>query len=269
MALINFDLKPVIGVVHLLPLPGSPYYHGDFEKVVKRALNDAKKLEKAGVDAIIVENYGDKPYPIRVRDPLTIAAMSVIVKRIVDEVEIPVGVNLLRNSGPEALAIAYATGATFIRVNSYCETRLAPEGILEPVMREIELLRSRLTQHILVLADIDVKHSLPLTSSSIAHVAAECVERGYPDALIVTGSRTGSPPTPGEVATVKRVIGNLPLLVGSGITVENVDAYWNIADGFIVGTYFKRGGVTTAEVDPSRVKTFMEKIQRLRSKQPK
>jgi len=269
MALINFDLKPIIGVVHLPPLPGSPHYRGDFEKIVRRALDDAKKLERGGVDAIIVENYGDKPYSVRVKDPLTIAAMSVIVKSIVEEVEIPVGVNLLRNSGPEALAIAYVTGATFIRVNSYCETRLAPEGILEPVMREIELLRSRLTRRILVLADIDVKHSLPLTTSDIAYTAIECVERGHPDALIVTGNRTGSPPAPGEVATVKRAIGKLPLLVGSGITVENIDVYWNVADGFIVGTYFKKGGVTSAQVDPNRVKIFMEKVQKLRSKQPK
>ena len=269
MTLIDFNLKPIIGVVHLLPLPGSPRYRGDFEKVVKRALDDAKKLEKGGVDAIIVENYGDKPYSIRVRDPLTIAAMSVIVKRIVDEVEIPVGVNLLRNSGPEALAIAYVTGATFVRVNSYCETRLAPEGLLEPTMREIELLRSKFTRHILVLADIDVKHSLPLTNSNATYTAVECIERGYPDALIVTGSRTGSPPAPGEVAAVKKAIGTLPLLVGSGITVENVDAYWNLADGFIIGTYFKKGGITEAEVDLNRVKMFIEKIQRLRSKQAK
>ncbi len=251
----------IIGVVHLPPLPGSPRGNNNsMEELIERAVKDAQKLEEGGVDAVIIENYGDKPYRPRIRNALTIAAMSVIVSEVKRAVSIPIGVNLLRNSGPEALAIAYAALAEFIRVNAYCETRIAPEGVLKPVMYEIEAIRQTLGRHIAVFADIDVKHSLPSTPHYDPIIAAkECVERGYPDALIVTGPRTGEAPAPGYVAAIKSAV-PIPVFVGSGVTLENIRAYIEVSDGAIIGSFFKRDGRAENEVELERVKRLIRHV---------
>ncbi|AEM39200.1 photosystem I assembly BtpA [Pyrolobus fumarii 1A] len=263
--LLAIEGKPVIGVVHLPPLPGSPRFSGNLEDVIERAVSDAKALEEGGVDAVIVENYGDAPFAVRVREPETIAAMTVVVREVVRSVSIPVGVSLLRNSGPEAVAVAYASGAAFIRVNALCEARVAPEGILEPVAREVELKRRLLGWKGLVLADIDVKHSLPLGEGYNPRLAArEVLHRCKPDALVVTGARTGEAPEPGYVAVIREAVPHAKLLLGSGVTPDNIRLYWRLVDGFIVGSYFKKDGVTTNPVDPQRVERLMRIVERLR-----
>ncbi len=266
---LDFRVKPVIGVIHLPPLPGAPRYRGDdVDELAEYAAGEASKLLTAGVDGVIVENYGDKPFSIRVRNPLTLAAMTVVVRRVAEEVQyqIPVGVSLLRNSGPEAIAVAFASGASFVRVNAYCEPRVAPEGILEPVMREVEEVRALIPRRVQVLADIDCKHSKPLTHAYNAIEAArECVDRGDPDAIIVTGGRTSTPPPPGYVAAIAASLAK-PVLVGSGITPDNIRLYWNIASGFIVGTYLKEKGVTRNPVDVSRAKKLITLVKELRGR---
>ncbi len=264
---LDFTYKPVIGVIHLPPLPGTLLYKGQgIDSIVARALQDAEALYEGGVDAIIVENYGDKPYAVRVREPATIASMAIIVHELARRFNIPIGVSLLRNSGPEALAIAHVAGASFIRVNAYCEPRVAPEGLLEPVAREVMEEARRLSANIQILADVDVKHSYPLAPHyNVVQAVKECCERFQLDAIVVTGSRTGEPPDPGYVAAVKSA-STRPIIVGSGVTPENVEIYWRIADGFIVGTYFKENGITTAPVDRRRVERLIEKIRRLRAR---
>ncbi|NPA05753.1 MAG: BtpA/SgcQ family protein [Crenarchaeota archaeon] len=264
---LSFKSKPVIGVVHLPPLPGSPR-GGNIDGLTGYAVNEAAKLVDKGVDAVIIENYGDKPFTIRVKNPATLAAMAIIVHEVAKSLNyrVPVGVSLLRNSGPEAIAIAYTSGASFVRINAYCEPRVAPEGLLEPVMREVEEMKHRLgADTIQVLADIDCKHSKPLTPGYDPREAArECIERGSPTAIIVTGPRTGEPPHPGYVAAITRAV-DIPIIVGSGVNPENIRIYWPIASGFIVGTYFKTDGKTTNPVDPKRVESLMSIVHTLRS----
>ncbi len=230
--------KLLIGVIHLPPLPGAPDYKGELDEIISFAINEAFKLQEAGFDAIILENFNDRPFKVHVSEPETVAAMAVIARRVCEDLDLPVGVNMLRNSGRESLAVAYAAGASFIRVNSYCETRESPEGVLRPIARIVEEFRARYRASIDVLVDVDVKHSTPISHEYNAISAArECISRGRPDAIIVTGARTGASPPPGYVAAF-RVLG-VPIIVGSGITAENIRAYWRISDGFIVGTYIK------------------------------
>ncbi len=124
--------KPIIGMIHLMPLPGSPLFKGDFDEILDQALRDARALEEGGVDGVIVENLGDKPYP-RTAGRITVAAMAVIVREVVKEIGIPVGVNVLRNDGLASVAIAKVTGASFIRVNVFIDTVISESGILDPI----------------------------------------------------------------------------------------------------------------------------------------
>ena len=265
---LNFMIKPVIGVIHLPPLPGSPLYRGwekNFEEIIDKALKDAMALTEGGVDAIIVENYGDKPFEPRVRRPETIAALSVIVREVKKATGLIVGVNVLRNSAPEALAIAYVAGASFIRVNSLVYPRYAPSGILEPVARELIELKTKLNADIQILADIHVKHSVSIPGLTIEEEAKEAVERGLADALIVTGTRTGEPVEPKDVALAKTA--GKPVLIGSGITPKNIRLYWRIANGFIVGSYFKQERRPENPVVVARVKELMDLVKLLRRKE--
>jgi len=254
--------KPIIGVVHLKPLPGAPGYHGSFEEIIESALSDATKLVEGGVDALIVENYGDKPYKIRVREVETLASIAIITREIIKSVNVPVGVSILRNSGPEALCIAEVSGAKFIRVNGYCEVLVSPEGIIEPVAREVLEVKRKLFSNVMICADINVKHAKPLVDMNAEDVIRDCCERCKADALIVTGERTGLEPTPQAVLKVKK-ISTVPVLVGSGMTTDNIDRYVNIADGFIIGSYFKVKGKTENPVSLSRVEKFIKHYKRL------
>lgn len=256
--------KPVIGVVHLKPLPGSPLYKGNFEEVYEAALRDADALYSGGVDGIIIENYGDKPYAIYVKNPLTLTAMSIIAYEVRKKYrDIYLGINVLRNSGVEALAIAYNIKANFVRVNNLCQTLVSPEGLLYPIAEKIIRLREYLNASINILADINVKHASPLNSRSIEYVAKDCVERCLADALIITGSRTGEEASINDLIEVKKAVSQ-PVLVGSGITLRNINKYWKFADGFIVGTYFKHHEKTENPVDYNKVLKFMKYVKSLR-----
>lgn len=134
------------------------------------------------------------------------------------------GINLLRNSGPEAAAIAAVTGASFIRSNAYCEAVVSTEGIIEPVAREVLEVMTRLNTKITVLADIFVKHASPLHRMTIEDIAKDCIERSLADALVVTGPRTGEPPDPLLVRRVVKAVGT-KILVGSGINPNNINDY--------------------------------------------
>ncbi len=264
------EKRVIIGVVHLPPLPGSPRWRGEaIEELVERAVRDAKSLVEGGVDGVIVENYGDAPFEKRVSRPETIAAYAIILRRVVKEVGgvVPVGASLLRNSGPEAVAVAAVAGAEFIRVNALCEPRVAPEGILEPVAREVAEKARSLAWRGAVLADVDVKHSLPLGEGYDPGIAArEALGRCGADAVVVSGSRTGEAPEPGYVAVIRSAVPSAPLILGSGVTPENIRLYWRLVNGFIIGTYFKEGGVTRNPVDPARVKRLVSLARSLEAR---
>ncbi|MDK2464832.1 MAG: BtpA/SgcQ family protein [Candidatus Korarchaeota archaeon] len=254
--------KALIGVVHLLPLPGSPRYSGDMAEIISRAIGDARALEAGGSDALIVENYGDSPFRERV-GPAAVAAMAAIASRVAREVDIPVGVNVLRNDCPAAVAVAEASGAKFIRCNAYVEVLASDQGILRPAAAEVQEFKRLLGSDVLVLADVMCKHATPLHGMNLEEVVRAALVRGKADGVVVTGSETGRPPEPEKVRRAKEAAGDRPVLVGSGVTLDNAVELLRWADGAIVGTWLKEGGVTENPVDPERVRALADVFSRL------
>ncbi|MEE9247499.1 MAG: BtpA/SgcQ family protein [Dehalococcoidia bacterium] len=253
--------KVVIGVVHLLPLPGSPGWQGDFNKVLARARSDAEALASGGVDGIIVENFGDVPFEKDRVGPETVASLALAVSDVQRVVKLPLGINVLRNDPLAALAVACVTGARFIRVNVHTGAMVTDQGIIEG--RSAETLRYRrvLAVGVEIFADVLVKHGVPLGNQSLGDTARATVERGRADALIITGPFTGEAADHDDVAAVREVVPGIPILVGSGITEANVNEYLAHADGVIVGTSIKVGGIVDNPVDPDRVARLMKRVR--------
>ncbi|HID41265.1 MAG TPA: BtpA/SgcQ family protein [Pyrodictium sp.] len=257
--------KPLIGVVHLPPTPSSPRGYGGVDRLIEYTLSEIAKLEEAGFDAVIIENYGDKPFDIESSDEVLLSVLSVIVRETVKSTKLVVGVNVLRNNAKASIAVAYASGARFVRVNAYCELRVAPEGVLLPIAREVEQLRKQLDRNILVLADIDVKHSDPFGVYNLGNVLYNCIERGHMDAIIASGTATSKPPEPGYIAFIKRS-SSKPVILGSGLDINNIQLYWNLVDGFIVGSSIKYMGRAENPIDIRRAKQLAEMVENMRTK---
>ena len=252
--------KAFIGMVHLPPLPGSPRWPGDIKAVLAEARHDALVLAEGGVDALIVENFGDAPFNPRSVGPETVAAMTAAVQTVKDSVDIPIGINVLRNDPRAALAIAVVTGASFVRANVHYGVMVADEGLVKGRAHETLRYRHNLQadEKIKIFADVLVKHAEPLVSVDIVHVARETVQRGLADVLIVTGPATGSAMATEHVSTVKEAVPAVPVLVGSGLDESNAAELLAIADGAIVGTSLKVDGVVHNPVDPARVKRMAQ-----------
>jgi len=258
--------KPIIGMVHLLPLPGAPGY--DFyglEAVIEHALRDAEALTSGGVDGLIVENMWDLPYYVGTDvPPEEMTAQAVAARAIVEAVEVPVGINVIHNGGRVTLAIAVAAGADFIRVCLLTGARVWDTGELDRGCAA-ELFRWRKNlgaEHIKIFADVDKKHSVPFPGIDLAtHI--EWTEFYLADALIVSGKMTGAAP---ELEKVKRAkeLATRPVLMGSGTTADNIAQFLRYADGAIVGTDLKVDGVAENPVDMERVKRYMDAVRAVR-----
>ena len=264
--------RAIIGMVHLQPLPGSPRFSGDLDGVEQFAINDARTLIAGGCDAIMIENFGDAPFHGSEVAPVTIAVMSRIISKIVDEVArpeaIPVGVNVLRNDAAAALSIATASGANFIRVNIHVGGMMTDQGLIEGKAAETLRLREQLghgpdsTHPIAIFADVGVKHATPMDSEWVLEQEAQdCWNRGLADALIVSGSGTGQPTSPEDLARVRLATPHATLLVGSGATSDNLPEYLRHADGAIVGTSLKQGGDVSGKVALSIVSEVVKSIK--------
>jgi membrane complex biogenesis BtpA family protein len=259
--------KPIIGMVHLLPLPGAPGY--DFygmEAVIEHALRDAEALTSGGVGGLIVENMWDLPYYVGMEvPPEEIAAQAVAARAIVEAVEVPVGINVIHNGGRVTLAVAVAAGADFIRVCLLTGARVWDTGELDHGCAA-ELLRWRKNlgaEHIKIFADVDKKHSVAFPGIDLAtHI--EWTEFYLADALIVSGKMTGAAP---ELEKVRRAreLATRPVLMGSGTTADNIAQFLQYADGAIVGTDLKVDGIAENPVDVERVKRYMEAVRAVRS----
>ncbi len=249
------ESKAFIGVIHLPPLPGSPLWGGDLSRVMEQAEREAAVLTEGGANGIIVENFGDAPFRIGRVEPETVATMTRAVDLVCRTTPLPVGVNMLRSDAISALAVAVAGGAQFIRVNVHYGTMAADEGLITGEAFET-LRRRRLMDagHISILADVLVKHAVPLGEPDLGLISRETAYRGLADALIVTGPVTGQPAVADDVATVRRAVPDRPLLVGSGVDASNAAHFLAHADGAIVGTSLKEGGVITNPIDLERVR---------------
>ncbi len=257
--------SPVVGMVHLPPLPGAPRFAGDRTELRGRALADALALVEGGVDALLVENYGDAPYYPDEVPQHTVAEMTAFVRELGIGVEVPYGVNVLRNDAAAALSVAGAAGGSFVRVNVHTGARVTDQGLLEGQAAETLRLRDRLDSDVAILADVAVKHSAPASERAIADVAEETITRGLADGLVVSGPATGEAADADELKAVldrrDEVDQNVPVFVGSGVTAENAPGLLDIADGVIVGTALKEESETAAPVDPERVEAFVQSVR--------
>ena len=255
--------KVFIGVVHLPPLPGSPRWGGDMGSVLRQAEEEALVLARAGANGIIVENFGDAPFRVGRVDPETVAGMTLAVNQVRQVTALPVGINMLRNDARSALAVAVATGAAFIRVNLHYGVMAADEGLVEGQAFETLRQRRALGADVKILADVLVKHAVPLGLVDLGLMARETAYRGLADGLIITGPVTGQPANPDDVALARRSVPDRLLLVGSGVDQTNAREFLALADGAIIGTSLKYGGIVANRIDPERVKRMGELIRTL------
>ena len=249
--------RPLIGMVHLPALPGSPGDRGEgLEPVIKRAVADARALEAGGCSAIIVENFFDSPFAKDCVPPHTIAAMTRAVLAVRHATLLPLGVNVLRNDALAALAIAHICDAKFVRVNVWVGAAVTDQGIIEGAAREAILYRRQIGANVAVFADVFVKHAAQLGAGSIQDAARDAVLRGRADALIVTGSATGAHTSVEDLQAVKAALPGTPLLIGSGFDAANAAALMVHADGAIAGTSLKKSGDVSEPVEAERVRAL-------------
>jgi membrane complex biogenesis BtpA family protein len=250
--------KPVVGVVHLLPLPGSPRWGGEMGSVVLRAIREATLLEQGGVDGILVENFQDAPFFPGAVPPETVAAMTVAVAAIKEKAGVPVGINVLRNDAASALGVAAATGAAFIRVNVHTGSMFTDQGLIQGEAHLTLRKRAALGLEVAILADVLVKHATPPPGTLLETATKDSWFRGLADGLILTGTATGAQVDPEELQRVREALpDDGQLWVGSGATAETAGALLAVADGLIVGSALQTGGVAGGGVDEARVRAFM------------
>ena len=237
----------LIGMVHLRPLPGAPRYRADagMSTVLEQALSEARMLEDAGFDGVIIENGWDIPFvkPGQV-GPETVAALTAVTDRVHRAIDLPVGVNCLANAVEASIAVAAATGAAFVRANQWVNAYVANEGFIEGRAGMVTRYRHAIgADHVTVWADVQVKlGSHALTADRGLAEQARDADWFDADALIVTGSRLADPPLTEDLSTVRGAT-TLPVIAGSGVRPGNLAVILSCADAVIVGSALKEGDV--------------------------
>ena len=265
--LFHDSYKPAISMVHLQPLPGSPRNQLPLTQIIDAALHDAGTLIDAGTDALMLENFGDSPFFASKVPGHVIADMTAVACALRHHwPHVPLGINVLRNDGCAAIAVAAACGATAIRVNVLCGARVTDQGLIEGCAADLLRLRRTLNaEHISIWADVDVKHSAPLGQRPLEDEVADVIHRGAADAVIVSGSRTGRTVDPQKLQKVRDAAAGTPVLLGSGVDASNLSQYLHLGDGFIVGSALKTAGNATNPVDPQRAAAFMQAFRSLQA----
>jgi membrane complex biogenesis BtpA family protein len=256
--------KVAIGVVHCPPFPGAPHHRGaTLSEIVDAALADARSYAEGGIDGLIIENHGDIPFlrPAEI-GPETAAMMAVVADRVRAEVGLPLGINVLANAAVPALAVAKAAGASFIRVNQWANAYVANEGFVEgDAARALRYRAAIDAADVAIFADSHVKHGAhAITADRSIEELTRDLEFFDADAVIATGQRTGDTATAEEIRTVKGAT-TLPVLVGSGVHADNVAPIMALADGVIIGSALKRGGVWWEPVERERAAAFMRRFR--------
>jgi len=260
--------KPIIGMVHLWPLPGSPGYSGHgMDTILSQARRDAEALLEGGVDGLIVENMWDLPYYVGSDVQLeAVTAQAVAAHKVKEMAGVPVGVNVIHNGWQAELAIAVAAGLDFIRICILTGARLWDTGDLDKGCAA-DLLRKRKelgAEHLKLFADVDKKHSVPFPGLDLeTHI--EWTEFYRADALIVSGRMTGDAPPLDKVRRAKEAA-TRPILMGSGTNADNIAEFLQYADGAIVGSSLKVDGVAENPVDVERVRRYVAAVEGVRQR---
>ena len=250
----------VIGMVHCKPLPTTMGFSGDYQEIIKSAVEDAKTLERAGVDGIIVENMGDTPFSALL-NKAQVAALSVAAFAVREAVKIPIGIDAAFNDCEAGLAIAAMVNADFIRVPVFVDTVLFTDGIIEPCAKKcMEYKKSMGLENVKILADIQVKHAHMLLPGITIEQSAKDAAANGADAIIVTGSQIGEETPIEMIERVKKVV-NIPVISGSGVNDLNIKGQFNIADGAIIGSGFKADGKIENPISYELTKKVMDALR--------
>lgn len=250
--------NPIIGVVHLLPLPTSPRWGGSLKAVIDRAEQEVTALASGGVDGVIIENFFDAPFTKNQVDPAVVSAMTLIVQRLKNLVSLPMGINVLRNDAQSAIAIATCVQAQFIRVNVLTGVMATDQGLIEGQAHQLLRYRRELGSDVKIFADVLVKHARPLGTPNLTTAVQETINRGLADSVILSGWATGSPPTLEDLELASAAANGTPVFIGSGASWENISTLMQAADGVIVSSSLKRRGRIEQPIDPTRVSQFVE-----------
>jgi uncharacterized protein len=250
--------KPVIAMVHVGALPGTPASRETLGELRARAVAECALYREAGVHGVALENMHDVPYLRGAVGPEITAAMTVLALAVKEASGLPCGIQILAGANHEALAVAHAAGLDFARVEGFAYAHVADEGVIESSAASLLRFRRNIgAERVQVWADVKKKHaSHALTADVGIGETAGAAEFMRADAVIVTGSATGERPSRQDIDEV-RARCRLPLYLGSGITPENLREYYALADGFIVGSAFKTDGRWHGAVDARRVARFM------------
>lgn len=257
--------KPLIGVIHLPALPGSAGHRWPLARILARVADDARRYVDAGIDGLILENFGDAPFRRGAVAPHTVACLTRAAMRVKEHAgSLPVGVNVLRNDAQAALGIAAAADLDFVRVNVLVGVAVTDQGLIEGDAAAVLDYRRQLGSQAKIFADLRVKHATQLRTADLAVEIGEMIHRARADAMLVTGAATGDAPDAEYLGAVRRAAGSVPVLVASGAGQANLAALAVHVDGFIVGTAMKRGARTEDPVDPARAKALVMEARRVR-----
>lgn len=253
--------KPVIAMVHVGALPGTPLYDSKagLEGLVAGAAKDLKALQEAGFDAIMFGNENDRPYEFEV-DMASTATMAYLIGRLRPEITVPFGVNVLWDP-MSTMALAAATGAAFVR-EIFTGTYASDMGPWTPDAGAALRYRDRLGRSDLaVLYNVSAEFAWSLDQRPLADRARSAVFSSIPDAVLVSGAITGEAAAMTDLEAVKNALPDTPVLANTGVTHETIADVLNVADGCIVGSSLKVDGDTWNAVDPERAREFMRLVR--------
>jgi uncharacterized protein len=254
-------------MIAVLPLPGSPRHGGNDKQIVAQALSDLEHYAAAGADAIVLENSHDLPYIKPPLPPRAIQVMQKVATEVRRRFAGPIGIQVLEAANDTALAIACAADLDFLRVEGYVFAHVGGAGIIEGCAgRLLRQREARGCDRIKIFGDVKKKHcSHALTGDLDILDEVKQAEFFLVDGVIVTGARTTEPPSVAELRRVKKHA-HVPVLIGSGMTPENIGTYYPLADGFIIGSTFRQGGRFLGPLEPQRLETFMKAFRPLRKR---
>ena len=257
--------RALVGMLHLGALPGTPSASQSVETLIQQTLTEARIYKDAGFTALAIENMHDRPYLKGGVGPEITAAMTAIAREVKRETGLALGLQVLAAANREALAIAHASGADFVRVEGFVYAHVADEGVIESCAGELLRYRRAIgADQVLIFADIKKKHGAHAITADVSIVeTAKAAEFFLADGVVVTGAATGEPASPEEVCDVVRAA-SVPVLVGSGITATNL-ARFSPAHGFIVGSSVKTGGVWCNQLDCDAVRALAAAFAELRN----
>jgi membrane complex biogenesis BtpA family protein len=254
----------IIGMIHVLALPGTPKYRGSIQEIIDLSVSEAALYKKAGIDALMIENMHDVPYTKNEVGAEINSVMTLVAKAIKDEVGLPSGIQILAGANKTALAVAKATGLEFIRAEGFVFGHVADEGYIDSQAADLLRYRKMIdAENIAIFTDIKKKHSAHAITADVDIVdTAHAAEFFLSDGLIITGKQTGHSADVKEIKAVSKSV-HIPVLIGSGVTLENLETFLPLADALIVGSYFKENGYWENTLNYRRIADFMEKVNQI------